>query len=321
MRTPTKNDPDPCRKPDRKNEIFQEGDFEDFIAPIIKTLDLYQQQNLDPRDVEINYKSLDLMHHNGIDPIAAAIALKKVADQNPDAGMEVLALQGRGNQRIRLQARVAVNADSSQLNDQYFKQYGELHNLQYEELQSILVSIAEKDEQILRLENIIKSAIKQPKFYVETYQNQGEFIMSQSKGNVNISDVRGNVSGVAAAGENQTMTGVAIGFISGSVTNAIDRLTASPNLDNPGIKELLVQLQAAIEAELELPDEDKAEALEQVKTLAEAGQKPEDSTLQKAAKTSMKILKGTVASLPDAAKLAESCAKLLPAIAALLALG
>jgi len=84
--------------------------------------------------------------------------------------------------------------------------------------------------------------------------------------------------------------------------------------------EAVSQLQAAIEAEAELPDEDKTEALEQVKTLAEAGQKPEDNVLQKAAKTSMKILKGTIASLPDAAKLAESCVKLLPAIAALLAL-
>jgi hypothetical protein len=34
--------------------------------------------------------------------------------------------------------------------------------------------------------------------------------------------------------------------------------------------------------------------------------------------TLMKILKGTVASLPDTAKLAESCAKLLPLIAKLL---
>jgi hypothetical protein len=143
--------------------------------------------------------------------------------------------------------------------------------------------------------------------------------MSQSKGNVNISGVQGSVSGIAAAGENQTLTGVAIGAISGSVTSTINQLPTSPDPDNPGIKELLAQLQAAIEAESELPDEDKAEALEQVKTLAEAGQKPEDNALQKAAKTSMKILKGTVASLPDAAQLAEACAKLLPAIATLLA--
>jgi hypothetical protein len=153
-----------------------------------------------------------------------------------------------------------------------------------------------------------------------TYQNQGEFIMSQSKGNVNISDVQGNVSGITVAGKNQAMTGVIIGIISGSVANTINQLPTSPDLNSPGIKELLTQLQAAIETESELPDEDKAEALEQVKTLAESGQKPEDNDLQKAAKTSIKILKGTVASLPDAAKLAEACAKLLPAIATLLAL-
>jgi len=108
--------------------------------------------------------------------------------------------------------------------------------------------------------------------------------------------------------------------ISGTVTKTINQLPSSSDSGNPGIKELLTQLQNAIEAESELPHEDKAEALEQIKTLAKAGQKPEDNALQKAAKTSMKILKGTVASLPDAAKLIEACAKLLPAIASLLAL-
>jgi hypothetical protein len=57
-----------------------------------------------------------------------------------------------------------------------------------------------------------------------------------------------------------------------------------------------------------------------VKTLAETGQKPEDSAMQKAGKTAMKILKGTTAGLSETTKLALECAKLLPAIAALLAL-
>ena len=142
--------------------------------------------------------------------------------------------------------------------------------------------------------------------------------MSQSKGNVNISGVQGNVSGVAAAGENQTMTGVAIGAISGSVTNTINQLPPSLDPNHLGIKELLFQLQAVIEAETNLSDEDKVEALEQVKTLADAGQKPEDGILQKSAKTALKILKGTVSSLPDAAKLAEAGAKLLPLISGFL---
>lgn len=147
--------------------------------------------------------------------------------------------------------------------------------------------------------------------------NAGEIDMSQKKGNVSISGLQGNVNGIAVAGENQTLTGVAIGAISGAVTNTINQLPTSSD-SAPGLKELLAQLQTAIEAESELPDEDKAEALEQVKTLAEAGQQPEDNGLQKAAKTSMKILKGTITSLPVAATLAEACAKLLPAISTLL---
>jgi uncharacterized protein YjbI with pentapeptide repeats len=51
MRLPTQEDPDPWRKPDNRLENFKEGDFTDFIAPIIKTLDLYRQQNVDPRQI------------------------------------------------------------------------------------------------------------------------------------------------------------------------------------------------------------------------------------------------------------------------------
>jgi hypothetical protein len=125
--------------------------------------------------------------------------------------------------------------------------------------------------------------------------------MTQSKGNVSINNVQGNVSGIAAAGEQQDITGSALGAISGSVSNSITQLPDSNSLDTPSIKELLKQLQAAIEAEEKLSNNDKVEALEQVKTLAEAGIDPESSSLKRSAKTAMKILRGTVASLPEAA--------------------
>ena len=112
-----------------------------------------------------------------------------------------------------------------------------------------------------------------------------------------------------------------LGSISGNVSNAINQLPSSLEPDKPGIKELLTQLQAAIEDESSLSTEDKAEALQQVKTLADIGQKPEDNVLQKAGKTAIKILKGTVAGLSETTKLVQECVKLLPAISALLALG
>lgn len=113
---------------------------------------------------------------------------------------------------------------------------------------------------------------------------------------------------------------LSLGDISGTVANTINQLSDSAKPDEPGIKELLTELQTAIESETNLSDDDKAEALEQLKTLAEVGQNPQESTMQKAGKTAMKILKGTIASLPSAATLAEACSKLLPAIASLLLL-
>lgn len=318
MQVPTKDDPDPCRKPDNRQEIFKEGDFADFIAPIIKTLDLYRTQNVDLRDVGKKFKTLDLFHYEGIDPSAAAIAITQLAENHPEAELEIVALEGRGQEKIRLQAKVAGDANRSELYKEYFHTYSKIESLPYSDLQAVLLGIKEKDERISSLEKLLESAIDQPKFYVETYHNQGEFIVSQSKGNVSISGIQGSVSGIAAADENQTMTGVAIGAISGSVTNTISQLPDSSESGKPGIKELLAELQAAIEAESDLPDEDKVEALKQVKTLAEAGQKPEDGAFQKATKTAMKILKGTISSLPEAAKLAEACTKLLPIISKVL---
>ncbi|MEM9265519.1 MAG: pentapeptide repeat-containing protein [Cyanobacteria bacterium P01_F01_bin.13] len=320
MRLPTQQDPDPCRKPDNRNETFKLSDFEDFIAPIIKTLHLYKQQNIDLRSVATTYKTIDLFHRGGLDPGAAALALQQLVDQHPEAGLEVIALEGRGQQKIRLQAKVASQANRSELSQKYFENYGQLLNLPYADLQALLAGVAEKDEQIRQLEGLLDKAIQQPRFYVETYQNQGEFVMSQSKGNINIGDVEGNVSGLAAAGENQTITGATLGEVSGTVTNFINQLPDSSTSEAPNIKELLLQLQSVIESESTLTDDDKIEAVEQVKVLAEAAQKPADGALKKAAKTAMKILQGTAAGLSETTKLVQECTTLLPAITTLLAL-
>ena len=172
MQLPTRDDPDPCRKPDNRQETFKPGDFTDFIAPIIKTLDLYKNQNTDPRQVGSKFKTLDLLHYEGIDPTAAAIAIIQLAEQNPDADLQVVALEGRGEEKIRLQARIAGNANPSELNREYFQKYAEIQSLPYSDLQSLVVGIKEKDERIRRLESLLESTIHQQKFYVETNQSQ-----------------------------------------------------------------------------------------------------------------------------------------------------
>jgi uncharacterized protein YjbI with pentapeptide repeats len=204
MRLPTKDDPDPSRKPDNKQENFQDGDFADFIAPIIKTLDLYQTQNVDTRKIASKFKTLDLFHHEGIDPSAAAVTIKEVAKNNPGADLEVIALEGRGNEKIRLQAKVSNTADRSKLSEEYFTLYERVKTLSYDDIQKLLIGFEEKDSRIRSLEKLLKDALQQPKFYVETYQNQGEFIMDNKE--VNVSGGQGNIINVADYMSNVTNT-------------------------------------------------------------------------------------------------------------------
>jgi hypothetical protein len=156
---------------------------------------------------------------------------------------------------------------------------------------------------------MITTAIQQPKFY-----SQGDNKVSDISG-INIQG-SSNVSGIAGGGSVANL-----GTISGNVSIAIHQLPDAQDAEKPGIKELLTQLQEAISQSSDLPDEDKAEALTQVQTLAEAGKNPQEPTKQKTAKTAITMLKGLFIGLPTVAKLVEEANKLLPAIAKLFGLG
>ncbi|MEM6591982.1 MAG: low-complexity protein, partial [Cyanobacteria bacterium P01_C01_bin.73] len=234
MQLPTKVDPDPCRKPDNRNENFEPGDFADFIAPIIKTLNLYQTQNIDLRVVAQQFKTLDLFHHEGIDPAAAAIALKQLAEQHPEAGLEIVALEGRGDDKVRVQAKVKGAVDRSALSADYFAAYREMSAMPYSDLQSLLGGIAEKDERIRSLENMVKTAIEGNKFYVETVYNLGDTVSEKSS--ININSGGGSVSGVVGGNISDVSGVVNLGTISGDVTNTIGQLPDTPDSDGPSLK-------------------------------------------------------------------------------------
>jgi hypothetical protein len=103
-----------------------------------------------------------------------------------------------------------------------------------------------------------------------------------------------------------------LGELSGTVTNTIQQIPDTN--DTANFKALLIELQTAIATDTTLNTDDKAEALEQVKVLAESGQNPQDGALKKAAKTATKILKGTIAALPPTTALVEAVTKLLPIV-------
>ena len=216
-----------------------------------------------------------------------------------------------------------INAKGNQANfDRTFltQQFTQSEQIQWA---SSFDPFREKDQEIYglnktvhTLKELIGAFIERPTVQIENINNRGEFVVSQdNKGSISLSGIQGNVSGLAAAGETQTLTGVAIGAISGQVTNTINALPETSTSDEPTIKELLTELQTAIETDPTLSNDDKTEALEQLKTIIEAGKHPKEGAIQKTVKTAFKILKGTIADLPDTEKLFQVGIKVLPLIA------
>ena len=104
------------------------------------------------------------------------------------------------------------------------------------------------------------------------------------------------------------------GNSTGNLSNIINQLPSSSEADKPGIKELLTQLQEAIEADPNLSDDDREDALKQVKDLAEAAKNPNDAEMKDKAKTADRMLGRIMKSVPQATKFLEFCNNLLPLI-------
>lgn len=98
------------------------------------------------------------------------------------------------------------------------------------------------------------------------------------------------------------------------IDNVINQLQSSNQNNQLGIKELLIELKAVIDADLSLTIDDKNEALEQVLVLAAAGQQPTKEKMRKFARTALKIIKATVAELDSRNNLVEVCNRILPTI-------
>lgn len=116
-----------------------------------------------------------------------------------------------------------------------------------------------------------------------------------------------NISSIAAGGIN-------LGNTSSRLTRQINDLLGAAEEPNPTLRNLLTQLQQAIEAEPDLSDAQKAEALLEVAELSTAGQAPDEGAMQMLARRALQALKGTTASLAESAKLAVTLQDLLPRV-------
>jgi uncharacterized protein YjbI with pentapeptide repeats len=275
---------------------FQPGEFTKLFEEVLNTV--------------------DLIFRNGIDWKAFVNAFDNVQQQNQDTELALQSIENKGDGVVVVKVGVSEGADKEKIHSDFTQSYQlalEAVEEKYKaQLQAKDNEIFIYRQQSAEMKEIVSLLANKPiNVQVDNkLENKNMTNSNDSSRNINIGNIGGdfNASGQA----------LNLGDISGTVTNTINELPSSSEPDKPGIKELLAQLQTAIEAEENLPPEDKAEALEQVKALAEAGKNPQEGAMQKAAKTAIKILKGTVASLPDATKLVEECGKLLPLISQLL---
>ncbi|MGF1676415.1 MAG: pentapeptide repeat-containing protein, partial [Rivularia sp. (in: cyanobacteria)] len=228
MRFPTKENPNPLRKPDNNAEVFTDGDFADFIQPIFDTLDLY--------------------HNQGVDPRAIAISFKELAENNPDAELEIVAMEKRGDDKFLLRAKTAASADKSQLSGEYFDTYNQIKGLPEREIQLLL---AEKNNQISRLTNMVMTALERPSFYSHTQIEQVRTMTNNPNGdsqNISFGNVDRSNLQVARDNSNQQMEA--------NVTQSDEK-----QLTQADVIQMLARIEQLVNSTPELPEADKEKSL------------------------------------------------------------
>lgn len=266
MRLPTKDDPNPRRKPDNWEEEFEDGDFADFIKPIVDTLDLY--------------------HNQGIDPRAIAISFKQLAENSPEAELEIVAMEKRGKDKFLLRAATAPDADRSQLSAEYFATYNQIKALAEAEVQKLLT---ERDSRIASLENMVMTALQRPNFYTNIQVEQVG-IMTNNPGGISQSNT-GSMGGGQQA---------AIGDYNQQTMSTQAAASAGEQLSQQDVLQLLAELEQRIN-ESEIPADTKEEAATYLSAAKKAIDKEEPN------KERAKInLEGVAEELEKAGKVAEA---------------
>jgi uncharacterized protein YjbI with pentapeptide repeats len=228
--------------------------------------------------------TVDLIFCNGIDWKAFFLSFNAVQAKNADTELSLKSIADKGDGIVVARFNVSGNTDKKKIHSDFMESYKITLKAVEKKYKAKLNA---KDEQI----KIYRKKSSDMKEIVRLLANRTiVFEVKDSTGALNL------------------------GEISGTVADTINQLPPSPEPEKPGIKELLVQLQAAIN-DPNLADDDKTQVLEQIKVLAEAGQNPNKEIAQKQAKRAMGFLKVIAEGLPSAAQLMKTCQYVLPAIA------
>lgn len=256
--------------------------------------------------------TVDLIFRNGIDWKAFVLSFNAVQAQNEGTELSLQSIANKGDGVVVARLNVSEDADKEKIHSDFMQSY-EFALKAVEE--TYKAKLNAKDEQIeiyrkksSEMKEIVSLLASKP-INVDVKAIADSKSMNESTDqsrNIKIGDVSGGFHASTGA--------LNLGEISGTVADQINQLPASSEPEKPGIKELLSQLQAAVN-DPNLADDDKEQVLEQIKVLAEAGQNPNSETAQKQAKRAMGFLKVIAEGLPSAALLVKTCQDILPTIA------
>ncbi|NEQ32414.1 MAG: hypothetical protein F6K04_15665 [Leptolyngbya sp. SIO4C5] len=276
------------RRPHNPDKVFQKGDFEKFFKEMLDTV--------------------QILIRNGIEPRAFQAAFEKVMAENPGITRDsIKAIEKQGNDAL-ITLQVPEGTDKGKVERDWDSGYQAGLEAGYNS--GLLEGQKQRADDIKEISlAFLQSSSRQTSNV--TIQNTA---MNRSQ-NPNINT--GDGSFFAGNDVNLTASTLNLGEISGQVSNQISQLPDTSEPDQPSLKDLLAQLQAAIEQDPELEEVEKAEALSEVGKLAQAGSSPQENVMQRMAKRAAATLKAIAEPLTAASTLATACQNLLPPILAL----
>jgi hypothetical protein len=192
---------------------------------------------------------------------------------------------------------------------------------QVETLQQSIQSLQEEIEFLREQNRVLTKKISQDEnllMFTKTILNQQENLLNKLMNEATDKSQEINVGGNLNINANQSV--VNLRDIIGDVNHTINQIPADTSPQNQELKTLLQELTEAIQTEATLDDEEKAEAANQVKKIAQASQSPDDSALQTKAKKAVNLLETISKGLEPASKLFKACQKILPLILGFLGL-
>ena len=265
---------------------FAPGEFTKLFQEVLSTVDLIFRNGIDWRAFTYSFNQV-VVENEGLDLSIQSIENKGDGvvvvrvDAPPDANKAKLHTEFNQNYEVALQALEAKYQAELQAKDEQYRV-----ELQAKDAQ-ILAIYREKSADMKEIVSLLANRPVNVPVNVEVQAQSESKSMNDSTDQsrqIKIGDVGGDFNAGGAA--------LSLGDISGTVTHTINQLQTADHPQASQLADLLQQLQAAIEAEPDLSDADKTEALEQVDILGKAGQTPQDGLLKRSASTAVKILRG-----------------------------